>query len=92
MSKPHPLELRPKKDPRMRTYDEIGRVHRQLVEAGRRAQLANMRLNLDPSLIVHCEKGLAFLAEEVLRLFMAVDAVSAKVKKDDVEQDDTAKV
>lgn len=58
---------------RMRIYDEIGRVHRQIVEARLRAKMANQPMPLDPSLILHCEQAVAFLAEEVLKLGMLVE-------------------
>jgi hypothetical protein len=62
----------------MRIYDQIGRVHKQVVEAGHRARMAGQSMPVDPSLVLHCEQAIAFLAEEILRLGAILEKESDK--------------
>jgi len=55
-------------------YDEIARVHKQIVEAKWRAQSAGVQLQLKPVLLVHLEESMAFLAEELLKLGKLVES------------------
>lgn len=55
-------------DRRSKMYDEIARVHKQIVEAKWRARSAGVQLQLKPVLLVHLEESIAFLAEELLKL------------------------
>ncbi len=71
---PEPVKapLRPRDDTPVRLYDDIARVHRQIVEA-RRASMAGQTIVPDPGLMLHCEEAIAFLAKEVLRLESIID-------------------
>lgn len=67
------LPVQPHNRVRMRKYDQIAQVHREIGEAVQRSQLASKPMSFDPILVLHCEQAVAFLAEEVLRLGALVE-------------------
>lgn len=80
---PEPLKLpvHSDDDVRMKIYNEIGRTHKQIVEARWRARTAGKPMDVNPGLVLHCEQAVAFLAEEVLRLGVAMERLSATLGK-----------
>lgn len=80
---PDPLVLpvQPHDRVRMRKYEQIAQVHRQIVEAGQRAAIASQPMSFDPGLILHCEQAVAFLAEEVLKLGTEMERLAATLEK-----------
>jgi hypothetical protein len=65
----------------MTMYDNIARVHKQIVEAKWRARTAKTSLSVSPNLVVHCEESIAFLAEEVLKVRAMVEDVPEKLEQ-----------
>lgn len=60
-------------DPRAAMYDQIARVHKQLVEAKWRARTAKRPVPVSPAVVVHCEEAIVFLAGEILALRALVE-------------------
>lgn len=77
-------------DPRAAGYEKIVAFHRQLMEAKWRAQTAGQQLKLTPHDIVqvaiHAEESVAFLAEEILRLSVALEQVVQETSENVIQQ------
>lgn len=68
-------------DARSKMYERIVRVHKQIVEAKWRARTANQPIEVNPSLMLHCEEAITFLAEEVLKLRAIVEGIPEKLEE-----------
>lgn len=67
---------------RMKMYEKIAKVHKDIVEAKWRARTTNTPFGLKPDILLHLEESVAFLAEEVLKLQSAFeDQLSSAIKE-----------
>jgi hypothetical protein len=68
-------------DHRSQMYERIAVVHKQIVEAKWRSKTAGGQFSVKPEIILHLEKSVAFLAEELLELRSIVENPPTQLEK-----------
>ncbi|GAI85844.1 unnamed protein product [marine sediment metagenome] len=67
-------------DHRSKMYEKIAKVHKEIVEAKWRPHPPGTQMVINPTLMLHLEESLTFLAEEVLKSELRLDDLETTLR------------